>query len=350
LFIDEGAVPKANLRSAKLEIYRLIDYGIAVVADWLIGDPYWLYHPVRAIGRLIQRTEMLLRRFQIKFRFGNDLWRWEKFLGIILTLTTVGLTFGAVWLIVKIAAAIHPILFHFVNIYFLYSAFATRCMADEALKVHDALLQNDLPRARQQTAMLVGRETGGLNRREVIRAVVESTAENTVDGVVSPIFYAVIGSCFGLAAPFVYAFKAVSTLDSMVGYKNERYLHFGWASARLDDIANYLPARLSGLLIPLSFWLMGKGFRESFITMLRDRRKHSSPNCAYPEAAVAGGLGVQLGGANIYFGRLVQKPAIGDPARDLVDHDILQTVKMLYYTSALAGILGLLVIAAVSLS
>lgn len=333
-----------------MAISLLVDYGLAVIIDWFIGDPSWLYHPVRAVGRLIQITEKLLRRLLGKISLERpQRVPWEKAFGVILALSVAGITFAGVWIILRIAAWIHPLLFHIVNIYFLYSAFATRCLADEALKVHTALEQNSLEKARQQIAMLVGRETSHLEPGEVIRAAVETIAENTVDGVLSPFFYAVIGSCFNLAAPLVYAFKAVSTLDSMVGYKNERYLHFGWASAKLDDIANYLPARLSGLLIPFSFLLMGKGFRRSFAIMLRDRRKHSSPNCAYPEAAVAGGLGVQLGGPNIYFGKLVEKPKLGDPTRDLQTHDIIQTVKMLYYTSAVTFIIGFLMIIAVRL-
>lgn len=331
----------------------LMDFGLAIMIDMLIGDPYWLYHPVRAIGRLIQIVEALLRRLQgaLHFHQQTDASQavWERYFGVVLVVLTVGITATGIGLILKFAAAIHPILFHIINIYFLYSAFATRCLADEALKIHGLLIQKNLPAARDQVGMLVGRETGHLDEKEIIRAVVETTAENTVDGVISPLFYAVIGSCFGIAAPLVFACKAISTLDSMVGYKNDRYLYWGWASARLDDLVNYLPARLSGLLIPFSFLLMGKGFRNSFTIMRRDCRKHSSPNCAFPEAAVAGGLGVQLGGTNIYFGKPIQKPTLGDPVKNLANQDILQTVKMLYYTSAVASIIGLVVIFTVNL-
>ena len=338
---------------AKLVMDRLMDYGFAIVLDWLIGDPYWLYHPVRAIGLLIQAIENLLRRLQSKVHFHQHSQAsqavWERSFGVILAALTVGITFTGAWFILKIAADINPILFHIVNVYFLYTTLATRCLADEALKVHTLLIQNNLLKARERVGMLVGRETRHLDEKEVIRAVVETTAENTVDGVISPLFYIVIGSCFGIAAPLTLAFKAISTLDSMVGYKNDRYLYWGWASARLDDFANYLPARLSGLLIPFSFFIMGKGFSNSFTMMRRDRRKHASPNCAFPEAAVAGGLGVQLGGANTYFGKRVQKPTLGDPTRDLANHDILQTIKMLYYTAAVTSIIGFMVILTVCL-
>jgi adenosylcobinamide-phosphate synthase len=338
---------------AKLMIDLVMDYGLAIVLDWLIGDPCWLYHPIRIIGHLIHAIETFLRRLQAKIPSHQYSQAspvvWERFFGIILAVLTVGITCAGIGLILKIGAAIHPILFHILNIYFLYSALATRCLADEALKVHTLLVQKNLPQAREQVGMLVGRETAHLNEKEVIRAVVETTAENTVDGVISPLFYIIIGSCFGLAAPLAFAFKAISTLDSMVGYKNDRYLHWGWASAKLDDLANYLPARLSGLLIPFSFLLMGNGFRNSFTMMRRDSRNHTSPNCAFPEAAVAGGLRVQLGGDNIYFGKPVHKPTIGDLTQDLVNQDILQTVHMLYYTSATTSIIGLLVISMASL-
>jgi adenosylcobinamide-phosphate synthase len=338
---------------AKLAMDLVLDYGLAVVLDWLIGDPYWLYHPVRIIGHLIHTTETLLRRLQgrIHFHQYSQAFQvvWERFFGIILAVLTVGITCTGIGFILKIGADIHPILFHILNIYLLYSALATRCLADEALKVHTLLVQKNLPKACERVGMLVGRETAHSNEKEVIRAVVETTAENTVDGVISPLFYIVVGSCFGIAAPLAFAFKAISTLDSMVGYKNARYLHWGWASAKLDDLANYLPARLSGLLIPFSFLLMGKGFRNSFTMMRRDSRNHTSPNCAFPEAAVAGGLSVQLGGNNIYFGKLVHKPTIGDPTRDLVNQDILQTVHMLYYASATTSIIGFLVISIASL-
>jgi adenosylcobinamide-phosphate synthase len=230
------------------------------------------------------------------------------------------------------------------TVYFIYSALASRCLADEARKVYQRLADGDLAEARNQVGMLVGRETTGLNEPEVIRAVVETTAENTVDGVISPIFYIILGSFFGLAAPLVYAFKAISTLDSMVGYKNEKYLYLGWASARLDDWANYLPARLSGLVIPVSAFFIGKGFRPSFTMMMRDRHNHTSPNCAYPEAAVAGALGVQLGGENVYFGKRVAKPTIGDPCRPLRCDDIRTTIKIAYTASLMTLILGLLII------
>lgn len=328
-----------------MSLYLMGDIIIAYLLDLCLGDPIWLYHPVRAIGALIRGMERLLRQLIQGWVNTTGQGTAERVAGVILTLTTVGLTFGIVWGILLVAAAIHPVLFHILNIYLIYSAFATRCLTDEARKVYHWLVKGDLSEARRSVGMLVGRETSELREPEVIRAVVETTAENTVDGVISPLCFTVAGAFLGLAAPLVYAFKAVSTLDSMVGYKNEKYYYLGWASARLDDLANFFPARLAGVLIPASALLLGKGFLPSFRTMLRDRRNHTSPNCAYPEAAVAGALGVQLGGANIYFGQKVSKPTIGDPRRPLEREDIRETIKITYTASLLTLLISLLILA-----
>ncbi|HEX9058653.1 MAG TPA: adenosylcobinamide-phosphate synthase CbiB, partial [Clostridia bacterium] len=240
-----------------------------------------------------------------------------------------------------LASLIHPFSFHIVNIYFIYSALASKCLADEAKKVYEVLKTGDIVKSRESLSMLVGRETSNLSENEIIRGVVETTAENTVDGVISPLFYAIIGSLFGIGAPLVYAFKAVSTLDSMVGYMNDRYINLGMVSAKTDDAANYIPARLSGILIPLGSWICGMGFSNSFSIMLRDRRNHKSPNCAYSEAAVAGALGIMIGGTNIYFGRAVEKPTIGDASRDINVEDIPKTIRLMYVSAVLTLIFGL---------
>ncbi|MDF2524889.1 MAG: cobalamin biosynthesis protein, partial [Clostridiales bacterium] len=262
--------------------------------------------------------------------------------GIILMLFVVCTTFLLVLFILKFAALIHPTAFHIVNIYFIYTALASKCLGEEAKKVYKVLKSGNIVESRKQLAMLVGRETENLNEQEIIRGVVETTAENTVDGVMSPLFYAFIGSFFGIGAPLVYAFKAVSTLDSMVGYMNEKYINIGRASAKTDDAANYLPARISGILIPASAMLCGMNFSKSFYIMRRDRRNHKSPNCAYPEAAVAGALGIRIGGTNVYFGKAVEKPTIGDPDREIQAEDIPRTIHLMYVSSTLTLILGLL--------
>lgn len=315
----------------------LLDVLIAYVLDLVFGDPYWFPHPVRFIGWMISRSEKLLRRF-IKGESGNTAGK-ERRAGIILAAFVVISNFLIVYLILLAAASISTVLFHVLNIYFIYSSFAARCMGDEATKVYRVLEKGDIHQSRKQLAMLVGRETDRLDENEIIRGVVETTAENTVDGVISPIIYSIIGSVFGLGAPLVYAFKAVSTLDSMVGYMNDRYINFGRASAKLDDAANYIPARLSGILIPAAAFLCGRNFFKSFSIMRRDRRNHKSPNCAYPEAAVAGALGIRIGGTNVYFGQVVEKPTIGDPDKPLEIRDITGTVRIMYIASLLTLVL-----------
>lgn len=322
----------------------LMDVAIAYMLDLIFGDPYWLPHPVRFIGWLIKSTEKVLRQWTGGAR-EKDRNKREFAAGAVLTIVVVGATFMIVLAILKLAQMINPVLFHIVNIYFIYSALAARCLGDEALKVYNALKNKGISEARKRLAMLVGRETDSLSEDEVIRGVVETTAENTVDGEISPLIYAIIGSLFGLGAPLVYAFKAISTLDSMVGYMNDKYMYFGRVSAKLDDAANYIPARLSGVLIPISAALCGKSFSKSFSIMVRDRRNHKSPNCAYPEAAIAGALGVRLGGNNVYFGKVVEKPTIGDPEKELEIKDITDTVKIMYIASLVTLLSGAAVVA-----
>ncbi|MCX7842880.1 MAG: adenosylcobinamide-phosphate synthase CbiB [Clostridia bacterium] len=315
----------------------LIDIIIAYILDLIIGDPYWLPHPVRFIGWLVRISEKFLRAGIT----GADVEKKERRAGAALAFFVVSSVFILVFAILKAAELASPILFHILNIYFIYSALASTCLAVEAGKVYGALKEGDIVKARQCLGMLVGRQTEGLSEPEVIRGVVETTAENTVDGIVSPMIYAFAGSIFGIGAPLVYAFKAVSTLDSMVGYMNDKYINFGRVSAKLDDAANYIPARLSGVIMPVAAFLCGKSFLNSFRIMLRDRKNHKSPNCAYPEAAVAGALGVQLGGANIYFGKVVEKPTIGDAAKPLEANDIPDTIIIMYITSFLVLAAGM---------
>ncbi len=318
--------------------YLFVDIVLAYLLDLLIGDPYWAPHPVRFIGWLITHAERILRKITgtcqreetKKIRALK-----ERTAGVILAVTVSGITFLLVWGVLQIAQKISPILFHAVNIYFLYSSLAARCLGDEAFKVYKILGKGDLVGARRQLSMLVGRQTEGLSEKEIIRGAVETTAENTVDGVLSPLFYIVMGSVFWMGAPLVYAFKAVNTLDSMVGYANDQYIYFGWASAKADDVLNYIPARLSGLIIPLAALLCGKSFSGSFQIMVRDRKNHKSPNCAYPEAAFAGALGIRLGGPNIYFGKVLEKPTIGDPAKELEREDIADAVHLMYISALL---------------
>jgi adenosylcobinamide-phosphate synthase len=198
----------------------------------------------------------------------------------------------------------------------------------ETRKVFRALEGGNLPRAREELAFLVGRDTAHLDEPEMLRALVETIAENTSDGVIAPLFYLGLGG-----PPLALTYKAVNTLDSMVGYKNEHYRNLGWASARLDDAANFIPARLSGLIIVLSSFLLRRPWRNSLGILWRDRRKHESPNSAWPEAAMAGALGVQLGGLNSYFGQPSRKPFIGDRKKEIDLTDVRESWKILYLSS-----------------
>jgi len=277
-------------------------------------------------------------RNRIAARFSNRA-KAERLCGFLLCGIVVIIVSLLVYLILFAAMHINGILFHVLNIYIIFTAIATKCLGDEAKKVHDKLENGTLEEARERLSWLVGRDTRNLSEEGVIRGVIETTAENTVDGVVSPLFYAFLGSFFGLGAPLVYAFKAVSTLDSMVGYKNERYRYMGTASARLDDILNFIPARLSVFIIAAASGILGFDGLRSLKTAARDRKKHLSPNSAHGESAVAGALGIRLGGPNVYFGKVVEKPYIGDDINKINKSDIINTVKIMYMTSFIAAIL-----------
>ncbi len=277
----------------------------AFLLDLAIGDPRWLPHPVRAIGRGISGMEGLLRKV-----FGHTR---EKTAGVFLVISIVSPVIFIVFLLQKallwssenLSAPLSMVLL----IYLISSTLALRELRDSAKLVIESVRGNALEAARENLGMIVGRDTVSLTRKEVLRATIETLAENLSDGVIAPLFYLVIG---GL--PLAMAYKAVNTLDSMVGYKNERYVRFGWASAKLDDVANYIPARIAGIIIVItSFFVLGsfRTLKRSLRTMLRDGGNHTSPNSGIPEAAMAGALGVRLGGPSSYGGILIEKPSIG---------------------------------------
>lgn len=287
----------------------------AVVLDLLLGDPRWLPHPVILIGRMIAFLEGWLRRLIASERLG----------GMLLLLLTVSLTYGIALAAVTMASAVHPYAGTVVSALMAWTALAARSLHRESGLVAAALERGDLPEARRYLSYIVGRDTADLDEPEIWRATVETVAENSSDGVIAPLCFLLLGG-----PPLALAYKAVNTLDSMVGYKNDRYLRFGWASARCDDLANYLPSRLTGLLMVLVAPLCGLSLRDSWRIMARDGRNHASPNSGFPEAATAGALGVQLGGTNSYFGRPVVKPTIGDSVRPL-DRDAWRGAVRLMY-------------------
>jgi adenosylcobinamide-phosphate synthase len=270
---------------------------LALGLDAMLGDPRWLPHPVRLIGGLALQVEKICRR----------LFRNERRAGIVTVLVVLLVTGGLGGLLLWGAGRIDPRLGELVGILLLYTCFAARDLLAHSRRVYLALAAGDLAEARQRVAWLVGRDTGDLYQAGVVRACVESVAENSSDGVVAPLFWAVVG---GPLAALLY--KAVSTLDSTFGYKNQRYLYFGWASARLDDLVNFIPARLAGVGLVASALLCGLDWRGAWRIYRRDRKNHASPNSGHPEAAAAGALGLQLGGGSSYFGQPVTKPTMGD--------------------------------------
>lgn len=298
----------------------LIQIAVAYILDIVIGDPQWSYHPVRLIGRSIEGMESRLRRLPVPECTG----------GIMLTTLIVLGTYLVTCAVVFVVRQWCFLCEIIVGAIIAYFAISVKSLADEAKEVMTFLKKNDLIQARQALSRIVGRDTGHLTEEQIVRACVETVAESSVDGIVSPLFYFFVG---GPAATMAY--KAVNTLDSMVGYKNEKYIRFGWASARLDDIVNYIPARICAVLIPLASFLCGCGFTRSLRIAFRDGRKHESLNSGIPEAAMAGALRVQLGGPSTYQGEVVERPFLGDAQNQLTVKSIDIAVKIMYVASAL---------------
>ena len=296
---------------------------IAYLLDLVIGDPYSFPHPVRFIGNLIRFTEGKIR---IIFKSKKQL----KIGGFLLWTITVGFTALVTNLILNLLC-INNIFYLIIASIILYTTLSTKCLADEAKKIYEVLKTGDIEKSRKQLSYIVGRDTTSLNENEIIRATVETVAENTVDGIISPMMYGFIGG-----PVIAMAYKAINTLDSMVGYKNEKYGDIGFASAKIDDIANFIPARITPFFMMIASFILGFNSKKSIKIAMRDRKNHKSPNCAYAEGAVAGALEVQLGGTNMYFGEKVYKPTIGDKDRELEAEDILRTNKIMYLTSFIA--------------
>ena len=281
------------------------------VLDLLLGDPRWLPHPVRGIGFLIQTLERLLRKIP-----------YEKLAGCILVVAVLVIVIAVVMSTPGWAA-----------VYWIFTCLAVRSLDQESNKVIQALRTGDLEQARALVGNLVGRDTKNLGEGDITRAVFETVAENMSDAIVAPLFYLAI---FGV--PGMVAYKAINTMDSMVGYKNDRYIRFGWAAARLDDVANFIPARITAGLIVIGAAIVRLRWRSAIRAVIRDAHLQPSPNAGYPEAALAGALGVQLGGLNYYFGQPVQKPFLGDPLETLEWRRFSQVRLLLYLVSAFSYI------------
>jgi adenosylcobinamide-phosphate synthase len=299
----------------------------ALALDYLFGDPRWLPHPVRLLGRLASSLEAPARRLFP-----------ARAAGAIVALTVISAAALSTRILVGAASVVHPLAGDLIAVLVLWTTFAARDLAVHAAAVHQALGRGDLDEARRCVGRMVGRDTDALDEPGVIRATVESVAENTVDGVTAPLFFACLfGPCGAMA------YKAINTLDSTFGYKNERYLLFGWASARLDDVANFLPARLTVPLVALAAAALGLRPWAALRICRRDGHKHPSPNSGMTEAAVAGALGVQLGGPVSYAGRSADKPTLGDALVPLQRRHIPATVRLMVGATAGAAALFLLI-------
>ena len=295
------------------------------VLDLIFGDPRQIYHPIRIIGNLIAVLEKGIRKVFPKTSKG------ELAGGTMLVVLVVLICTAVPAALLGLAAWIHPVVYWLLASFWCWQILATKSLKTESMKVYAPLKEGDLPAARRAVAMIVGRDTERLTEEGVAKAAVETVAENTSDGIVAPLIFLALG---GPALGFFY--KAVNTMDSMVGYKNERYLYFGRTAARLDDMLNFLPSRISAWLMILAAAILGMDGKNAKRIYLRDRKNHASPNSAQTEAVMAGALRVQLAGDAWYFGELYKKPTIGDPFRAVEPEDIVRANRLMYLTSALA--------------
>lgn len=306
--------------------YHLI---AAYGADLALGDPRRLPHPVRWTGRLITRMEEI-------FYEKNGSPTIQRLAGCVFWSSVVVCVVAATNVFLGAMAHLSRYLGYFAMIWLAYSALATRSLHKESAKVARALRSKNIALARERLAWIVSRDTSQLEEKDIVRALIETVSENISDGIIAPLFYLALG---GPLAAMVY--KAVNTMDSMVGYKNERYRYFGWFSARMDDLANLIPARLSGALLVGASACLKLDWQNAWKSMLKDARKMKSPNAGYPEAAAAGALNVQLGGTNIYFGQAVEKPTLGDSKNPLTLETYTSMIRLMYVTSLLGFILAL---------
>lgn len=308
--------------------------------DFIFGDPVWLYHPVRLIGKGISFGERQLRKLcGRKESSRNETGSSEKeqtrerglvAAGAVLWGCIAGLSFLVPLVLLVLAQKIHPWLRFVLETFWCYQIVAARCLCKESGKVYARLKADDLPGARRAVSMIVGRDTENLSAEGVTKAAVETVAENTSDGVTAPLLYMLIGG-----APLGFLYKAVNTMDSMLGYKNDKYLYFGRIPAKLDDVFNYIPARITALFMIAASYLCGLDGKNAWRIYKRDRRKHASPNAAQTESVCAGALRVRLAGDAVYFGKVYKKEFIGDALRLIEPEDIRRSGRLMYVTAFL---------------
>ncbi|MCM8787484.1 MAG: adenosylcobinamide-phosphate synthase CbiB [Candidatus Omnitrophica bacterium] len=302
---------------------------ISYITDLIFGDPQWFGHPVRLMGKLIFFLEKIFNKNRNQII--------NRIYGTFTVFLVVGITFLCANLIIKTARKLNPIIEAILWVFLAYTTIAIKDLAKHAKAIKKMLEINNIKEARKKLSLIVGRNTEQFNKEEIIKVTVEAIAESTTDGIVSPLFYLFLGG-----PVLALCFKAISTLDSMIGHKDERYLYFGWCAAKLDNIANFIPARITGLLIVVAALLCGKDFKESFRIMLRDKRKQDSINSAVSEAAMAGALGIRLGGRYNYSGRMVVHPYIGDDRKTMSISLIDEAIILSIVTSFLMVLVGIL--------
>ena len=313
--------------------YHILAFFFGFLLDLLLGDPYWLPHPIRLIGSLISGLEKKLLGGRTEKDHKKELKK-----GVLLVFLVLFITFSVSAILIVGTYNIHPYLGVLVETIMTYQILAAKCLKVESMKVYHCLQTEGLEAARKAVSMIVGRDTSVLDEEGVAKAAIETVAENTSDGVIAPMLYTALG---GPILGFFY--KAVNTMDSMVGYKNEKYLHFGRVAAKLDDLVNYLPSRISAYLMICAAFTGGKGYsgRQAYKIYKRDNRKHASPNSAQTESVCAGALGIRLAGNASYFGKMVKKPFIGDSLRSVEYEDIKRVNKLMYLTAWLCEMICL---------
>lgn len=302
------------------------------ILDLIFGDPHWLPHPICLIGNLIGFLEKNLRRLLAPGKTALLLG------GALMVVIVLSLSFAVPYAVLMLAEQVNPWLRFALETVMFYQIFATKCLRDESMKVYTALHNNDLEDARVKLSWIVGRDTKELTVEEVTKGAVETVAENTADGIIAPMFYMFIGG-----APLAFLYKGINTMDSMVGYKNDKFLYFGSCAAKLDDVANFIPARITGILMILASYFLNMNAAGAWKIFWRDRYNHLSPNSAMTESVTAGALNIQLGGDHYYFGKLVHKDTIGDNIRPVVAEDIVAVNNLLYMTAVISLLLFSLV-------
>jgi adenosylcobinamide-phosphate synthase len=309
--------------------YLALQIGIAFILDILIGDPRWLPHPVRIMGKCVELLEKVLRRV-----FAS-----ERLAGVFLAGITVAGTYLLTYEIINIFSRFGRIWEFAVSTIIIFFSLSIRDLFKEAKGVVKELDSGNIGQARERLSQIVGRDTHNLDKQQITKACVETTAESSVDGIIAPLFFAFIGG-----PALAMAYKAINTLDSMVGYKYGKYLNLGWASARLDDLVNYIPARIAAVILPMSSYVCGADFLNSIKIIKRDGRKHPSPNSGIPEAAIAGALRIRLGGPSTYKGVVSDKPFIGGQTNEIVTDNIKHTIRIVFVAAVMSVVCGITIL------